>query len=142
MRIGAVTYTSEFKAMEDQAHFCRGAWTDFDALSCAGWEQIQDRVDAGLATREGCLRGKGVDEAHDLVASVAEVYGREFFAALIEREELKVGGSVVKPCHALGRGLLGAFRNNDFEGAEVAAGVAFLTAVVEPENAQGKDAVD
>ena len=68
--------------------------------------------------------------------------GREFLASLIEREELKIGGSVVKPGHPLGRGLLISLWDDDFEPAKVTAGIAFLAAVVEPENAQGKDAVD
>ena len=32
------------------------------------------------------------------------VDGLEFFAALIEREQLKIGGGVVEPGHALGGG--------------------------------------
>ncbi len=83
-----------------------------------------------------------MDKAHDLVATVAEVDGREFFAALIEREELEVGSSVVKPGHALGGCVIRPPGHDDLKRAEVAAGIAFLAAVVEPENAQGQNAVD
>ena len=78
-------------------------------------------------------------QTRGLVAAVAEVDRREFFAALVEREELKVGGGVVQPCHTLGRSALRTFWDDDFESAEVAARVAFLPAIVEPENAEGKE---
>ena len=83
-----------------------------------------------------------MDEAHDLVAAVAEVDWHKFLAALIKREELEIGGSMVEPRHALGRCVLRPSGHDDFESAEVAAGIAFLPAVVEPENAEGQDAVD
>ncbi len=76
------------------------------------------------------------------VAGVAKIDGLELFAALIEREEFKIRGSVVEPGHALGGGAPRAGRDDDFEPAEVAARVSVLAAVVEPENSQGKNAVD
>ena len=54
----------------------------------------------------------------------------------------KVGGGVVEPGHAFGGGAPRAGRNNDLEAAEVAARIAVLAAVVEPENAEGENAVD
>ena len=67
VRIGAVTYAVEFKAVEGQSDFSSGTRTDFDARFCVGGKQIKNCVDAGLATREGCCQGEGVDEAPDLI---------------------------------------------------------------------------
>ncbi len=76
------------------------------------------------------------------VAGVAKVDRDEFFAALVEGEELKVGGSGIEPRHALGGRAPRARGHDDFEPAEVAAPIAVLAAVVEPQNAQGENAVD
>ena len=81
-------------------------------------------------------------QARVQVADVTEVDGREFFAALVESQQLEVRGGVVQPGHALGRSAPRARRNNYLESAEMVAGVGVLAAVVEPENAQGENAVD
>ena len=85
---------------------------------------------------------EGVDQARLEIAGVAEVDGGELFAALVEGEELEIGGGVVQPGHSFGGGAPGSGGDDDFEAAEVAAGVAVLAAVIEPENAQGENAVD
>jgi hypothetical protein len=76
------------------------------------------------------------------VASVAEVDRLEFLASFVESKHLKIGSSMVEPGHALGGGAPCACRNNHLERAEVAAAVGFLTAVVEPENAERENPVD
>ena len=76
------------------------------------------------------------------IAGIAKVDWRQFFAAFVEGEELEVGGGVVEPGHALGRGAPGSGGNDDLEPAEVTATVAVLAAMIEPENAQRQNAVN
>src|ERR1700739_510495 len=130
---------------------------NFHTGFCVCGQQLQNRVNPGLAASEHRLRRKGVHEARGLVAAVTKVDGLKFFAALVEREELKIGGGVVEPRHALGRGAKGApppqrrrpvagdpgaSGNDDLESPEVTACVALLAAMIEPEDAEGEDAVD
>ena len=76
------------------------------------------------------------------VAGVAEVDRGEFFAAFIESEQFKIRSRVIEPGHALCGGTPGAGGNDDLETAEVTARVRVLAAVIEPENAEGENAVD
>src|ERR1700739_2331064 len=115
---------------------------NFHTGFCVCGQQLQNRVNPGLAASEHRLRRKGVHEAHGLVAAVTKVDGLKFFAAFIEREELKIGGGVVEPGHALCRGAKRSSGHNDLESPEGTACVALLAAMIEPENAEGEDAVD
>ena len=105
-------------------------------------QECQDSVDAGLAALECGLGRKGVHEAGDLVAAVAEIDGLKFLAAFVQSEELEVGGGMIEPGHALGGRTAGIFRDDDFESAEMAAGIGSLAAVIEPEDAEGENAID
>ncbi len=89
-----------------------------------------------LAALERGGRRKCMNQARLEVAGVAKIDRRELFAALVEREQFKIGGGVIEPRHALGGGAPCAGGNDDFEAAEVAARVGVLAAVVEPENAR------
>jgi len=75
------------------------------------------------------------------VAGVAKIHRREFFSALVEREKLEVGGGVVQPGHALGRGAPGSGRHHHLEPAKVPPPIAVLAAVVQPQNPQRQNAV-
>jgi len=57
---------------------------------------------------------KSVNDARVEVARVAKVDGSEFFAALVECEQGKIGGGVIQPGHALRRGAPGACRTITF----------------------------
>jgi len=139
---GAAADASELQAMEKQANFGGGAGTQLDTIDGGGGHEGEESVDAFLAALDGGLGGEGVDEAGIEVADVAEVYGSELFAALIEGEELEFSSGVVEVGHALGGGAPGSHRNHDFEAAKMAARVCMLAAVVEPEEAEGEDAID
>ena len=57
-------------------------------------------------------------------------------------QELKIGGSMIEPRHALGGGSPTSGRNNDFEAAEMTPCIGVLAAVIEPKNPEGENAVD
>ena len=82
-----------------------------------------------------------MDQVRTKIAGIAKVHLRELFAALIEGEELEVGGGVVEPGHSLGRRSPDSGVDDDLESAEVTAAVAVLTAMIEPENAESENAV-
>ena len=75
------------------------------------------------------------------IAGIAKVHRGELFAALVEGEELEIGGGVVEPGHALGRGAPCSGGNNDLESAKVATAVSVLTAMIEPQDSQSQNAV-
>ena len=83
-----------------------------------------------------------MNQARFHVAGVAEVDGGQLFAPLIERVKLKRGGGVIQPGHALGGRTPRPNRHHHLEPPEVAANIAVLAAVVQPEHAEGEDAVD
>ena len=128
--------------MQHQAKFSCGARTNLDARFGIWRKKREDFVDAGLAAFERSLRRKGMHKAGGLVTAVAKINGLQFFAALIEGEELEVGGCVIEPGDAFGGGAFRASWHDDFQSTKVAAGFGFLTAVIEPEDAEGENAVD
>ena len=138
----AVAHPGELKAVEEKPGFGRGVGTDLDASAGRIGNEREKAVDAGLAALQRGGRGKCVNQARVEVAGVAKVDRSQLLAALVESEQCKVGGGVIEPGHALGGGAPGSCRNNHFQPAEVAARVGVVAAVVEPENAQGEDAVD
>ena len=75
------------------------------------------------------------------VAGIAKVHGSKFFTALIQREKLEVRGCMVQPGHPLGCGSPGSSRHDHLEPAKVAATIALLPTVVQPENPQRQNAV-
>lgn len=78
------------------------------------------------------------------IARVAKVYGREFFAALIQSEELKIGCRMIQPGHSFRGGAPCACRDDHFEAAKMTASFCrgSLATVVEPENAQRENPID
>src|SRR5208282_5962997 len=72
------------------------------------------------------------------------IYGREFFATLVQSEELKTGRRMIEPGHSFRGGAPGARWNDHFETAEMTPSFrrGSLATVVEPENTQREDAVD
>jgi len=139
---GGVADAGELEAVEQQANLSGGGGANLDAIFGGGRQQGEELIDALPATLDGGCGREGVDEAGLEVAGVAEVDGGELFTALVEGEELEVGGGVVEPGHAFGGGAPGSGGDDDLETAEMAAGVAVLTAVVEPKDAEGENAVD
>ena len=122
--------------------FGRGVGTDFDALARGIGNERENAGNAGVTTLEGGGVRKGVHQMRLEVAGVAEVDGSELFTALVKSEQFKICGGVVEPGHALGGGAPCARGDDNFEAAEVAARVRVLAAVVEPENAEGENAID
>ena len=75
------------------------------------------------------------------VASVAKIHRCELFAALVEREELEIGGGVVEPGHSF-RGCSPCSSGQYYlESAKVPTTVATLTAVIEPKDSQCENSV-
>ena len=74
------------------------------------------------------------------VAGVAKVHRRKLFAALVQGEKLEVGGGVVQPGHAFGRGPPGSRRHNHLEPAKVPPSVSVTAAMIQPENPQRQNA--
>ncbi len=116
--------------------------TDFDTFARGFGNEGEQAGNAGLTTLQRSGVREGVHQARLQIAGVAEIDGQELFTALVESEQFKIRGGMVEPRHALGGGTPCASGNNDFEATEVAARVCVLAAVVEPENAEGEDAVD
>ena len=83
-----------------------------------------------------------MDESRFEVAGVAKVDELQFFAALVERVELKIGGCVIEPGHPLGGGAPRSSGHDDLEPAKVTASVRVLAAVIEPENSKCENAID
>ena len=75
------------------------------------------------------------------VAGVAKIDRGQILAAFIEGEELEVGSGVIHPSYAFRGRTPATARHNYLQSAEVAAYVAVLTAIVEPQDAEGEDAV-
>ncbi len=119
---------------------------EWGRISTRSRGQIGDKREkagnSGVAALEGGGARKGVYQMRFQVAGVAEVDWGELFAALVESEDFKIGGGVVEPGHALCCRAPCARGNDNFETAEVAASVGVLAAIVEPENAEGENAVD
>ena len=139
---GGVVDAGELEAVEEQADLSGGGGTNLDAVFGRGGEQGEQVIDSLPAALDGGCGTEGMDEARLEVAGVAEVDGGELLTALVEGEELEVGGGVVEPGHALGGGAPGTGGDDDFEATEVASAVAVLAAVMEPEDAKGENAVD
>src|ERR1019366_10796141 len=110
-------------------------------LFCSRRNKRHESVDSLLTTCDRSARRKCVLQPRYLVAAVFEINRHQFFAALGECEKLKIRGSVIEPSHALRGRPSHACRHDDFEAAKVAPSIAVLTTVVEPENAQSKNAV-
>ena len=127
--------------MQQQPHLRGRAWPHLDAVPGRRRDQGKQLIDSGPAALDGRLGGKGVHQPRLQIAGVAKVHRRKLFAALIEREKLKIGGCVIQPGHALGRRSPGSGRNYHLEPAKVSPPVAVLAAVVQPENSQRQHAV-
>ena len=75
------------------------------------------------------------------IPSVAKIHRFQFFAALVESEELKIGSRVIEPCHSFRCRAPCACRHNHFESAEVPPRIGALPAVVEPQNSQRQNPI-
>src|SRR5262249_26043712 len=81
-------------------------------------------------------------EPRGLVSTIPEIDRLEFFALLIQREELKVGSGMVEPCHPLRCGAPHTRGNDHLETTEMPTRITLFAAVIEPENAERENAVD
>ena len=103
-----------------------------------------EREDAGGGLGEAGLGGLevgGVEEAGGEVAVVGGFAGFEFFGGLVEFVEFPLGGGGIEPGEAGEGEGGGAAGDDDFEALVEAAARAGFAAVVEPEDAEGEDAV-
>ena len=138
----AVPHPRKLQAMQQQPHLGGRTGPDLHPLLRGGRDQRQEPVEAGLAALDGRRSRESMHQPRFQIAGVAEVHRRKLFAALVERKKLKVGGGVIQPGHALRRRSPRPGWNDDLEPAKVPPPVAVLAAVVEPQNPQGKNAVD
>ena len=100
-------------------------------------KKIHQPIDPGLAALDRAAGEKACTRRDSRLPVSRKSTGAEFFAALIESEELKIGRRMIEPRHSLRGGAPCACRDDHFEAAKVTASfAAALAAVVEPENAR------
>ena len=139
---GADAGAGELEAVKEEGEFVGGAKTMFDSGCFVGGDEGVDVFDGFGETLAGVGGVDVVDEGRANVALVGDVARGEFFSASVELVEFPFGGAAVEPGHACGGELGGALRHDDFEPLDEALPCTALAAVVQPEDAEGEDAVD
>ena len=132
----------ELQAVKKQSNFSGGFDVDLDPLTRGRRHQREKSVDARCAAISRRLPVESMNQPRLKIAGIAKVDQGELFAALVQGIELELLGGVVEPGHSLCRSAPGADGHNHLESAEVATGIAFLSAMIEPENAESENAID
>ena len=138
---GADADASELEAVEEEGEFGAGAEALVDDGLCRGRDEGEDAGDGGGEALLRALGVRGMDEAGGEVALVVGVAAFEVFGALVELVELPCGGRAFEPGHAREGEGGGALGDDEFEAFDDAFGGGFA-AELQPEDAEGEDAVD
>jgi hypothetical protein len=137
-----VANACELKAVKKQAYFSRRLDVDLNPRPCRRWDKRQNSVDAGGATIPRGLLVKSMNKSRLDIAGIAKIDECELFAAFVQSVKLELCGAVVEPGDSLCGGTPRANGHNHLESSNVAAAIAFLAAMIEPENAEGENAID
>ena len=132
----------ELQAVEEEGEFGGGAEFLLDEVAGGVGDKGED-AGGGFGEAELCgLEVGGLEEAGGEVAVVGGVAGEEFFGGLVEFVEFPLGGGGVEPGEAGEGEGGGAAGDDEFEALVEAAAGAGFAAVVEPEDAEGEDAIN
>ncbi len=133
---------SELQTVEMEGELAGVAKLLLDEVAGCVGDESED-TGGGLGEAELCgLQIGRVEEAGGEVTLVGGFAQLQLFRGLVEFVELPLGGARIEPCEAGEGEGRSALRDDDLEALiEAAAGAGFST-VMQPEDAEGEDAVD